>query len=70
MRAFYIVFNFIQQSPLLLQMGDVCNKTSNSVGFKSLLNKVKASGGCLRFFRGNFSSKLEKNLGANTPRRI
>ena len=64
-------FNFIQQkSPTSISGEMNANCYEIQWGFKLRLNKVKASGGCLRFFKGNLSSKLDKNLGANTPRRI
>ncbi|GIN95068.1 hypothetical protein J6TS1_09380 [Siminovitchia terrae] len=39
-------------------------------GFKPRLNKVKTSGGCHRFTEEIYRAELDKNLGANTPRRI
>lgn len=66
-----IILTLFSIHPLLLQVGDECKKKQLfQWGFKPLLDKVKASGGCLRFFKGIFSSKLEKILDANTPRRI
>jgi hypothetical protein len=37
-----------------------------SVGFKSLLNEVKSLRRVMRFFKGNLSSKLDKNPDANS----
>ena len=38
----------------------------NSVGVNPEMNEVKASGGCHGFFKGDFSSGLEKNPDANS----
>ncbi|WP_185830500.1 hypothetical protein [Siminovitchia terrae] len=42
----------------------------HSAGGQTRLNKVKASGGCHRFSEEIYRAELDKNLGANTPRRI
>jgi hypothetical protein len=64
------MFNFIQQKSPTSISGEMNASFYQFSGVQTLLNEVKASGGCHGFFRGNLSSELDKNPGANSTGRI
>ncbi|WP_313431832.1 hypothetical protein [Siminovitchia terrae] len=53
-------FKFIQLESPTSVSGDECLLVFHSVGGKSRLNKVKASGGCYRVSKENYRAELDK----------